>query len=324
MDKKVKKIPADFNPTDPNEKTNVGIYCRVSSSSSAQLHSLAMQASMLTRYVAHLSNSYLLKDIYLDVVSGTGAKTRTEYNRMLEDVKQGIIKIIFTKSISRFGRNAEDILVNIKAIKDAGGIIYFQEQQVSSSSPENELYVSLYAAVAESESEAISSNIRWGIKKRIEDGSSAIFDRPCYGYRLNDNKEFDIEESEASTVKKIYALYIDGLSVLRIKAELESEQIPSPSGKSTWSKHTIETILTNKKYCGYSFAYNTYSSSYPKPKRITNKGEHMKAEMAEHHEPIIPEELFNKVQEIRASRSNVEIDENGNVKRKGTRYSYKR
>ncbi|MDD4475775.1 MAG: recombinase family protein [Eubacteriales bacterium] len=82
-------------------------------------------------------------------------------------------------------------------------------------------------------------------------------------------------------------------------------------------------MLANKKYCGFSFAYNTYSTSYPKPKRITNKGEHIKAEMAEHHEPIIPTELFDKVQEIRVSRSNVEIDENGNSKRKGSRYSSK-
>ena len=58
-----------------------------------------------------------------------------------------------------------------------------------------------------------------------------------------------------------------------------------------------------------------------KPKRKTNKGEHAKYEMADHHIPIIPLELFERVQQIRADRTNIEVDADGNRRQKKTKYS---
>ncbi len=308
----------------PAQLEKVGIYCRVSTATGAQLHSLAAQASYLTKYVMRHSGWYLT-DIYLDVESGSGTTKRQEFNRMLADAKAGIITTVITKSISRFGRNVEDILTATRALTDVGATVFFEGQGIDSKSPQCELYITSYGALAQGENQSVSESIRWGIRARVKDGTSAIYDRPCFGYDVDEQGTFIINEEEAVVVRKIYNLYLDGYSVVKIKATLEQSKIPSPNGKEKWSKNTIERILTNKKYCGYSEVWRTYKTGDVSPKRVTNKGEHERAEMEGHHEAIIiPLELFEMVQAERASRSNIEIDENGCPKRKSTKYSTKK
>ncbi len=315
---KVQKIEASVQI--PNYK-KIGIYCRVSRATSALLHSLAAQASYLTKYVMR-HPGWVLSDIYIDVGSGTKTEGRDEYNRMLSDAKSSLIDIIIVKSISRFGRDAESIIRATRELTDAGAIVYFEEQEISTSSPNSEMYIATYAAIAQAEAKNTSENIKWSIKKKIEDGTSAIYDRPCYGYILNDEGVFEIVESEASIVRKIYNLYLDGYSIVKIKAMLEKEHTPSPTGKSVWSKGTIGRILTNKKYCGFSEAWKYYTTGDGKHRQITNKGEHPRIEMADHHEAvIIPLEIFERVQEMKATRTNIETDESGNTKRKSTKYT---
>ena len=301
MEKKVTVIPARKYVLGIDK---VGIYCRVSSPSSAQLHSLAAQASYLTKYVMSRMD-WRIADIYLDVESGSSTTSRAEFNRMIEDAKRGAINLIITKSISRFGRNTEDVLTAIHTLSALGVYIYFEEQSLDRRSPESELYITLFSGIAQEENRSLSENIKWGIRKKIEDGSSPIYDRPCYGYRVDENGSFTVVPGEATVVRRIFVMYLSGMSILKIKAALETEGIMSPTGKDHWSKRTIDMILLNKKYCGYSVV------------KVENKS----YEQDNHHEPIIPLELFEKVQAEKVKRTNVEIDENGKLHRKSTKYS---
>lgn len=304
MEKKVIVIPAK---KDALGIKRVGIYCRVSSPSTAQLHSLAAQASYLTKYVmGHIE--WRVADIYLDVESGSSTVGRTEFNRMIEDAKKGSIDLVITKSISRFGRNAEDILTAVHVLSAHGVYVFFEEETLDSRSPESELYISLSGGLAQAENLNLSENIKWGIRKKIEDGSSPIYDRPCYGYHVDETAAFVIVPEEADIVRRIFAMYLCGMSVLKIKAVLEADGILSPTGKSNWSKRTIDMILSNKKYCGFSVA----------------RGGKMAFERKDHHEPIITLDLFEKVQTAKAERSNVEIGEDGKAHRKNTRHSSQR
>jgi len=301
MEKKVTVIPAR---KDVAGIKKVGIYCRVSSPSSAQLHSLAAQASYLTKYVmSHIG--WRIADIYIDVESGSSTFCRAEFNRMIEDAKKGIIDQVVTKSISRFGRNAEDVLTAVHLLSSHSVHVYFEEQSIDSRSPESELYITLFSGIAQEENRSLSENIKWGIRKKIEDGSSPIYDRPCYGYRVDENGAFTIVPEEATVVRRIFAMYLSGMSILKIKATLEADGIMSPTGKSNWSKRTIDMILSNKKYCGFSVA----------------KGEKGTYERENHHEPIITLDLFEKVQTTKIERTNVEIDEDGKRHRKSQKYS---
>ena len=86
-------------------------------------------------------------------------------------------------------------------------------------------------------------------------------------------------------------------------------------GKTTWSKRSIETILTNEKYVGDVILYKTFSPNFPEKKRIQNNGEHKKYIQEDHHPTIISREMFRAVQVMRENRSNIE-------KELGTWYPY--
>ena len=96
------------------------------------------------------------------------------------------------------------------------------------------------------------------------DGTSKLYSRPCYGYRLDRNGEFTIVQEEAEVVKLVFNLYLDGLSILGIMRELEQRGIPSPSGKAKWCRRSIDLLLENEKYRGNSVATAPTMSDAPK------------------------------------------------------------
>lgn len=182
--------------------------------------------------------------------------------------------------------------------------MFFEEQNLSSRSSESELYISLYGSQAQAENLNLSENIKWGIRRKIENGSSPIYDRPCYGYQADEN-ELVVMPEEAVIVRRIFAMYLCGMSILKIKAALEAERITSPTGKSIWSKRTIDLILSNKRYCGLSVV----------------KAGSMSSECENHHEPIISLGLFERAQTAKAERTNIEVGEDGRKLRRSTNFT---
>lgn len=82
-------------------------------------------------------------------------------------------------------------------------------------------------------------------------------------------------------------------------------------------------MLKNEKYTGDVLVYKTYCDEYPKKKRIVNKGQAERLKVEDHHDAIIAKETFEAVQEEMIRRSNIEEDEEGNIRRKSTHYSTK-
>ncbi|NCB74176.1 MAG: hypothetical protein EOM51_05470, partial [Clostridia bacterium] len=118
----------------------------------------------------------------------------------------------------------------------------------------------------------------------------------------------------------VYAMYLSGMSIIKIKAALEADGIPSPTGKEKWSKHTLEFMLTNTKYHGTAVIFKTHTPEY-RAKRKVNDGEVERFAAEGNNEAIITEEIFNQVQLERSRRSNVEVGEDGIKRRKATKYS---
>ena len=134
--------------------------------------------------------------------------------------------------------------------------VFFEEQNLNSRSPESELIITLQGSIAQAENLNLSENIKWGIRRKIENDSSPIYDRPCYGYRADEAAAFVIVSEEAAVVRWIIAMYLCGMSIQKIKAALEAERILSPTGKNFWSKRTIDMNLANR---------NTVASRISKP-----------------------------------------------------------
>ena len=323
MEKKVTRIPPKIDVSKDFYK-HVGIYCRVSSASKKQLQSLAQQASGLTRKVM-LNRGWQLEDIYLDVASGRDNR-REQYHRMLDDAAKGKINLVLVKSSSRLGRDTVEV---IQACRDLAGQhcdVYFDnaDEYYSTLGP---LRVEITAAVDQAENESRGENISWGIRRQMESGDSKIYDRVCFGFEHDEDGHLVIREDQAVIVRKIFALYLAGNSVLKIKGALEAEGIPAPRGGAIWPKRTIEAILANAKYAGTSYARTYCIADGDSGKGVVATDEKGKQYILfgaiDNNPPIIPPETFDKVQQMRMERSNIEYDSDGTKKRKSTHYSSK-
>ena len=306
-------------PTMPKFYKNVGVYCRVSTGSQEQLHSLANQISYFTQLIRRRPG-WLHYDFYVDVASGAMMEERGEFLRMLDDCTNKRVDTIITKSISRFGRNTEEALIALRTLKGSGVEVIFETENINTSTTNSELMLSLIEAFAQAENESRSTNIRWGIKKRATDGTSGFFRRSCYGYRNNKNGDLEIVPEEAETVRFIFEAYLSGASLNLIQRHLQERGTPSPTGKETWCKRSIDELLSNEKYCGDVMLMKTFIVGGIGSKRKRNDGQAAKYLALSNHPPIIEKEVFEAVQMEKTRRSNVGRTEGG-VKRKAERYS---
>lgn len=285
----------------------VGIYCRVSSTKKAQIKSLAAQISALTNYVALLSG-HVLYDTYFDIASGSTLEGRPGFKRLLADCESGQIQFVLTKSASRFSRDIVVALQAIQKLATTGVTVHFEAEGIDSNTPDLYTHLTAHLTVAEMENQSRSENITWGIRSSAEQGTSKIYNKKCYGYKKNKNGSLVINESEAEVVRLIFRYYIDGHSILSIINELHRQNILSPNGKDYWNKRYIEKMLSNVKYIGDSYV-NTVEGEY---------------HYSNHHPAIISAKIFETVQAIKVSRSNIIENPDGTTSRKHTKYSGKR
>ena len=199
-------------------------YGRVSTKSDEQEHSLAAQILHFTDY-AKEHPGYELVDVYADEgITGTDMEKRDELNRMLRDCRMGKIDRVICKSLSRFARNTEELLVMIRMLKEFGVSIYFEDKDIDSDKLNMELFVTLPGMAVQQESEAISGNVRWSIQKRMKTGDfNCTF--AAYGFDQK-NGELIVKEDEAEVVRKIFYMYLQGNGLQTIANRLNAEGVP--------------------------------------------------------------------------------------------------
>lgn len=117
-----------FIPPIPKREEKVGIYCRVSTSSAEQLQSLTARVPHLTKLTVAVPQ-WLLTNVYMDIATSKTGSSRKEFNRMLEDGKAHKLNIILTKSISRFGRDAVEILDALNQLRRLGVRVIFEQEE---------------------------------------------------------------------------------------------------------------------------------------------------------------------------------------------------
>ena len=302
---RVEMIPASHR----EEIIPAAIYVRVSSGSEEQLRSLSAQVSGLTNYIYSHSN-WRQADSYVEVVSSRTGSSRPEMNRLIQDCKDGKIKLVVIKSISRFGRDTVEVIEALRQLKRAGTRYIFVQEGLDSALSDDEFMLSVIESVAQAENESRSENIRMGMKARAEQGTLGFYSRPCYGYVKDENGDLAIKKEEAEVVKLIFSLYLQGYSFTGIKKELERCGIPSPKGKETWSRSRIRDILRQEKYIGnvHLLKNDVSRTSYL---------------AQDTHTAIIETGLFDAVQTMLQERSNMEETGNG-MRRKNTKYSSRR
>ena len=148
------------------------------------------------------------------------------------------------------------------------------------------------SSLAQEESRSISENTTWGKRKQFAEGKTSVGYSAFLGY----DKDFKINEEQAQVVKLIYKLFVGGRSFYAITKEMEKQGIKSPSGKEKWYISTVRSILTNEKYRGDALIQKEYTADFLDKTRRKNTGEIPQYYVEEHHEAIIPPDLFDFVQ----------------------------
>lgn len=117
------------------------------------------------------------------------------------------------------------------------------------------------------------------------------------GYDRGDDGNLVINEKEAKLVRRIYGMFLQGKTPYCIAKQLTEESIPTPDGKSKWSKQVIQSILTNEKYKGDALLQKVFTVDFLTKKKKINEGEVPQYYVEGNHEPIISAEIYEMVQE---------------------------
>ena len=281
----------------------VAAYCRVSTEEEEQASSYEAQCQYYTDKI--MSNKdWTMAGIFADEgISGTSTKKRTEFLRMIRQCRQKKIDLILTKSIQRFARNTLDCINYTRILRQLGIGVLFEKENINSLPPDSEFMITMYGAMAQSESESISGNIRRGRQMHAKVGTLKVPCHRLYGYKKDADGRFCIVPEQAEVVREIYERYKNGASLRNLKDWLEGNQIKTVLGTADWSVSVIKGILTNEKYCGDVLLQKTFCTDVISKKIVKNVGQMAQYYMPDHHEAIVSREQYNTVKAEMARRS---------------------
>ena len=284
-------------------RLRVAAYCRVSTDQEEQESSYEAQIGYYTEKI-NSNAEWQMAGIFADEgITGTQAKKRPEFLKMIRHCRQGKIDMILTKSLSRFARNTVDSLKYIRDLKALGIAIVFEKENINTLETDTEMMLTIMSCFAQAESESISKNVSWGIRQSFKSGNVPMQYARLLGYRKGDDDKPEIVPEEAEIVKEIYRLYLDGMSLNMIVDRLNETGLTTKGSNSPYRKEVVQRILTNEKYTGDALLQKTYVTDCITKKTRKNNGELPMYLVKNHHEPIISHADFNRVQEEMARRS---------------------
>ncbi len=290
---KVTKIEQKITP-EIKVKKRVAAYARVSEESERLLHSLSTQISYYSVLIQK-NPDWVYAGVYADNgISGTGLQNRSEFNRLIQDCEKGMIDIILVKSISRFARNTVDLLKTVRRLHDLGIEVHFEKEGINTATADGELLLTLLAGFAQEESRSISENVKWGTRKRFQQGIPNGR-HSVYGYRWEEDQLVIVPE-EAEVVRLIYKNYLDGKSAEQTENQLREMGVTTRSGEP-FTGSTIRKMLVNITYSGSLLLQKEYVADPLTHHKKNNRGELPQYLVENDHEPIIPPEMFQAVQD---------------------------
>ncbi len=271
-------------------------YARVSTDHEDQVTSYEAQVDYYTRYIREHAG-WKLAGIYTDEgITGTSTRHRTGFQRMVADALAGNIDLIITKSVSRFARNTVDSLTTVRSLKEHGVEVYFEKENIWTFDAKGELLITIMSSLAQEEARSISENVTWGHRKRFADGKVTIPFGRFLGYDKGDDGNLVVNEKEAVTIRYIYSMFIEGLSLGAIATRLTNEEHPTPGGQKQWAQGTLRSILTNEKYKGDALLQKSYTSDFLTKRQVENQGEVPQYYVTSNHEAIINPAVWDFVQ----------------------------
>lgn len=264
-------------------------------------YSLEAQKSRMKAFAEY--NDYVIAGEYEDAgKSGKSIEGRAEFSRMMDDIKSGKdgVSYVLVFKLSRFGRNAADVLSTLQIMQDFGVNLICVEDGIDSSKDAGKLMISVLSAVAEIERENIRVQTMEGRIQKAREGKWNGGFAP-YGYSLNNGK-LEVNEEEAVAIRTIFDQYVDTSAgangVAKYLADHGINKLQRQNGKNPlFDASLIRRILKNPVYCG-KIAYGRRRTE----KVHGTRNDYQLVEQDNYilvdglHEALVSEELWQKAQ----------------------------
>jgi len=286
----------DHHKTLNETNLDVGGYIRISTKKDSQLTSIENQKKYLREWAD--INGYNIIRYYIDVKSGAYSYLRNEMQQLREDIKNGKIKGLITKEISRTSRDIMDILELKRSLAARGAFFISIKENYDSRTDDDEFLLIIHAGLAQKERKNTATRVKITQMLKAREGKTNV-PSPAFGYKLSEDKQHLVVDPERSIIYRfIVEKYLEGWGMLKICKYLNQQGIPAKRS-NRWHTNSLRTILTNPVYLGITI-YNTTTlirDSEGKRKRVMRpKSEWIVRYNT--HQPLITEDKFNQIQEI--------------------------
>ena len=200
---------------DKNRPRKVVFYGRVSTEHEAQLSALENQMQWYEDTAKRFPNWEVVGRYIDEGITGTQAKKRPSFMRMIADAEKGMFDLIVTREVCRFARNTVDTLTHTRALKGRGIEVFFVDDNIWTMDGDGELRLTIMATLAQEESRKVSERVRAG--QRISRANKQLYGSGnILGYDRKPGETYTINPEQAETVHMIYDLYEEGYGSLKI------------------------------------------------------------------------------------------------------------
>ena len=241
---------------------------------------------------------------------------RPGFQAMLADIEAGKVGTVIVKDMSRLGRNYLQVGMYTEMIFPQKGVRFIAiNDGVDSAQGDND-FAPLRNIFNEWLVRDTSKKIK-AVKRSKGMSGKPITSKPVYGYLMDEDENFIIDEEAAPVVRQIYSLCLAGNGPTKIARMLTEQQIPTPGTleyrrtgstrryhpgyECKWATNTVVHLLENREYTGCLVNFKTEKVSYKLKHSVENPPE-KQAVFENHHEPIIDRETWERVQELRKQR----------------------
>mgnify|MGYP003427120983 FL=1 len=297
-------------PIDRNRPRNVVFYGRVSTEHEAQISALENQMQWYDDIAKRFPN-WTVVDRYIDEgITGTQAKKRPAFMKMIEDSKTKKFDLVVTREVCRFARNTVDTLTHTRALRNLGIEVFFVDDNIWTMDGDGELRLTLMATLAQEESRKVSERVRAG--QRISRENGMLYGNGnILGYERVSNT-YIINKEQSETVKMIFDLYEDGNGGMKIANALTENKRKNSSGAVRWSYGNIIRIITNATYKGCICYNKSQSNGFLEQKRILNPDRDSYVHIKGDFEPIITDEQWERCNALlKLKKQPTYVDRNG-------------
>ena len=266
-------------------------------------------------------NGFKVVEIFMDRgKSGASMFERDGLLALMTAAKQKKFEVVITESLSRLSRSSVDMPAIHERLKFNGvGII-------DTNGEATDIHVGVGGIVNSQFLKNLATSVKRGRDARAREG--LIPGKPAYGYRCIPGKPGvkEIVPEAAKIVRRIFEEYANGISTRTICEGLMAEGIISPSGTKLWNHGKLITggafggMLGNQLYIGRLIWNAFYQIKNPENgKRINRKSKEAPIEVEVPQYRIIPQELWDRAQAMRRSRSTARANAGPRVSRIGDR-----